>query len=74
MCLSVQLEEIAVPTDLGLVPEPTAAAMLGIGYTTLRRMRMRGDGPPFVVLGSRLVRYRESDLVRWLAGRAAIAS
>jgi predicted DNA-binding transcriptional regulator AlpA len=51
-----------------------AAEMLGIGYTTLRRMRMRGDGPPVVVLGSRLVRYREADLERWLAARAAVAS
>jgi predicted DNA-binding transcriptional regulator AlpA len=63
-----------VLADLGLIPEPTAAAMLGIGYTTLRRMRMRGDGPPFVVLGSRLVRYRASDLEGWLTKRAAVAS
>lgn len=60
----------AVVTNLGLISEPTAAAVLGIGYTTLRRMRLRGDGPPFVVLGERLVRYREVDLEDWLARRA----
>ena len=61
-------------TDLGLVSEPAAATLLGIGYTTLRRMRMRGEGPPFIVLGSRLVRYRDADLEQWLARRAAVAS
>lgn len=61
-------------TNLGLISEPDAASMLGIGYTTLRRMRLRGEGPPFVVLGLRLVRYRETDLERWLASRAAVAS
>lgn len=60
--------------DLRLMPEQAAAATLGIGYTTLRRMRLRGDGPPFVVLGTRLVRYRETDLENWLARRAAVAS
>ena len=60
--------------DLGLCSEPEAATLLGIAYTTLRRMRLRGDGPPFVVLGSRLVRYRRCDLEEWLAARAAVAS
>jgi predicted DNA-binding transcriptional regulator AlpA len=60
--------------DLGLISEQVAATMLGIGYTTLRRMRLRGEGPPFVVLGTRLVRYRESDLERWLTSRAAVTS
>jgi predicted DNA-binding transcriptional regulator AlpA len=59
--------------DLGLIQQ-AAATMLGIGYTTLRRMRLRGEGPPFVVLGTRLVRYREADLERWLARRSALAS
>lgn len=61
-------------SDLGLISEPAAAAILGIGHTTLRRMRMRGDSPPFIVLGSRLVRYREADLERWLTERASVAS
>jgi hypothetical protein len=34
------MKAVAVLTDLGLISEPDAAAMLGIGYTTLRRMRL----------------------------------
>ena len=28
---------------------------------------LRGDGPPFVKISSRLVRYRRSDFENWLA-------
>ncbi|MFL0418411.1 helix-turn-helix transcriptional regulator [Sphingomonas sp. 179-A 4D3 NHS] len=42
--------------------------MLGLSPATLRNMRVKGDGPPFVKMG-RAVRYREEDLRDWVAAR-----
>lgn len=53
----------------GLLRASAAAAYLGLAPATLAKMRMRGDGPPFVKVGHRLVAYRESDLVAWTLSR-----
>lgn len=39
--------------------------MLGVQPNTLEIWRHRGIGPPFVKMG-RLVRYKSSDLDRWI--------
>lgn len=52
-----------------------AARYLGVSTSTLAKMRMRGDGPPFVKMGRRLVVYRMPELAAWLdAGRRASTS
>jgi predicted DNA-binding transcriptional regulator AlpA len=43
-----------------------AAEILGLAEQTLRKLRMTGNGPPFVKLG-RAVRYRQADLDAWLS-------
>ena len=48
--------------------ERGAAKRLKLAPETLRNMRWRGDGPPFLKLG-RTVRYRLSDLADWLDAR-----
>ncbi len=45
--------------------EPDTAAMLGIGASTLQQLRFRGEGPPYLKIG-RAIRYRRSDVERWL--------
>lgn len=50
-----------------LVDEKEAAAILSIAVTTLRNWRTQRQGPQFVKVGSRLVRYRRSDLSAFLA-------
>lgn len=45
-----------------------AAAFLGLAAQTLRKLRITGDGPPFLKLG-RAVRYRPTDLEAWLSAR-----
>jgi hypothetical protein len=54
-----------IPTDPDsmLLPAETAD-FLGISPRTLEAWRLRGGGPLFCKLGSR-VRYRRSDLVAW---------
>jgi excisionase family DNA binding protein len=45
-----------------------AAQYLGFHPNTLVKMRMRGDGPPFVRLG-RSIRYRQRDLDAFIEKR-----
>lgn len=45
-----------------------ASRMVGLAVSTLEKLRVSGDGPPFVKLG-RVVRYRVPDLSDWLAAR-----
>ena len=46
-----------------------AAARTGLASSTLRKLRLTGEGPPYLKLG-RAVRYREQDLEAWLEARS----
>lgn len=46
-----------------------AANYLGVSASTLAKRRLRGDGPPFVKVGPRLVSYSKRDLDVWLSSR-----
>jgi hypothetical protein len=61
----------AVPTEPGdaLVSEGTAAAILCVPPRTLQWWRLTGASPPFVRMSSRVIRYRRSDLDRWINAR-----
>ncbi len=48
---------------------PHAAQYLGLSASTLAKMRLRGDGPPYSKAGPRIVIYERSDLDDWLASR-----
>ena len=50
----------ANPADL--LDETEASASLSVAVQTLRNWRWRGEGPRFVKLGKRAVRYRRGDL------------
>jgi predicted DNA-binding transcriptional regulator AlpA len=53
-----------------LLDQRQAATRLGLpSARTLEAWRRRGYGPPFIRLSPRLVRYRASDIDRWLAAR-----
>lgn len=52
---------MTVTPHLSLLLPKEAARRLGLSPSTLAKMRVRGDGPPFVKLG-RSVRYDPSDL------------
>lgn len=45
-----------------------AARFLGVSPETLPQWRVRGNGPPFVRVGRRVV-YRRATLERWLQER-----
>ena len=51
-----------------LTPEQVALS-LGVTERTLERWRMTGDGPPYVGLTRRTVRYSEAALIAFVAAR-----
>lgn len=55
------------------VDTEAAARHIGLAVSTLEKMRVTGDGPPFVKLG-RAVRYRISDLEAYLAERVVAST
>lgn len=63
----------ANPADL--LDENEASASLSVAVQTLRNWRWRGEGPRYVKVGARLVRYRRSDLAAFVdagaSGKAA---
>jgi predicted DNA-binding transcriptional regulator AlpA len=48
---------------------PEAARYVALSESTLTKMRLTGDGPPFVKVGPRAVAYRRADLDAWLEAR-----
>jgi predicted DNA-binding transcriptional regulator AlpA len=53
---------------------PEAAAYLKLAQPTLEKYRVRGEGPPFVKIGPRVVGYRRTDLDAWLANRVCMST
>jgi len=51
-----------------------AAEFTGLGKPTLEKMRVRGDGPPYMKLGAKSVRYRADDLREWMAARVVTST
>lgn len=57
-------EELETP-----LKEKQAAKYIGVNHTTIRLWRYEGKGPSFFKAGDKLIRYRKSDLDRWIAER-----
>ena len=52
-----------------LINEKKAGAFLGVGHRYMQAMRQHGDGPGFVRLSARCVKYRRIDLKTWADSR-----
>jgi hypothetical protein len=50
---------------LALLTEADAAKLLRFTPRFLQARRVRGDGPKFLKISARAVRYRRSDLLEW---------
>jgi excisionase family DNA binding protein len=48
-----------------MLTQSEAAQMLRVSVRTLERLRVSGSGPTYIKTG-RLVRYRQSDLDKWI--------
>ncbi|WP_353507374.1 helix-turn-helix transcriptional regulator [Gimibacter soli] len=54
-------------TRVSLLTTDEAAEYLNLSPNTLRTWRCRrSDGPSYVKLGARVVRYRDIDLEKWM--------
>jgi predicted DNA-binding transcriptional regulator AlpA len=47
---------------MNLIDQAAAAEYLGVAPKTMAQWRFRGDGPKYVKLSPKCVRYRKSDL------------
>jgi excisionase family DNA binding protein len=64
----------AKPDAVAEVYSPAELAdLLRVSVSLLERWRAAGDGPRFVRLGRRVLRYRKADVDAWLLERAAPA-
>jgi hypothetical protein len=52
-----------------LVNEKVAAAFLGLTVRTVQSLRQRGDGPRFIRISARCIRYRRIDLKAYADAR-----
>ena len=52
---------------------PQAAAYLGLSSSTMEKMRLRGNGPPYAKF-SRLVIYAVSDLDDWVGSHKRLST
>ncbi len=59
-----------IPTDPdALLYQAEVAYLTAQSERTLEAYRLKGGGPPFIVIGKRGVRYRRGDVQEWIAAR-----
>ena len=63
----------ATPSFVLLTPKETARR-LKVSVSWLAKARMRGDGPPYVKLTGRTVRYTDAALIQWMKGRQRMST
>ena len=63
------MNEATMKTPQILLTEEQAAAALGFTARFLQNRRHRGDGPAFVRVSARAIRYRPEDLESWAVDR-----
>jgi hypothetical protein len=62
----------SVPTFVVLTPQEVATR-LKVSLSWLAKARMRGDGPPYVLVG-RSIRYPETDLIQWMRSQRRLST
>ena len=62
-----------MPTNC-LIDERAGGAFIGVTDRTMQAMRQRGDGPRYIVISARCIRYRWIDLKDWADSRLRIST
>lgn len=65
---------IAASARPALLTPEDVAAQLGVSRKALERWRCTGDGPRFVRLGHKTVRYRMEDVETFVAERLCVST
>jgi predicted DNA-binding transcriptional regulator AlpA len=63
----------AAPSIVLLTPKE-AAKLLKVSVSWLAKARMRGDGPPFIKVGNKSIRYSEAALIQWMKARQRLST
>ena len=63
--MSSNTQDVAA-RQLRLLTPIEAATALRLHHTTLEKWRAAGEGPPFLVIGRRNIRYDQADLAIWI--------
>ena len=63
----------ATPSFVLLTPKETARR-LRISVSWLAKARMRGDGPPFIKISERAIRYTDAAIMQWMKSRQRLST
>jgi len=61
----ISLNESAMDSNQ-LLTEKTVAKLLSVGIRTIQKWRQTGNGPQYVCISKRCVRYRYGDVMEWI--------
>jgi predicted DNA-binding transcriptional regulator AlpA len=66
-------EKLSAPTIKLLTPKE-AATLLKVSVSWLAKARMRGDGPPYIKLCPKVIRYNEAVILQWMKSRQRLST
>ena len=69
-----QVPQGATTPTLVLLTPKDAAKVLKVSLSWLAKARMRGDGPPFIRIGQRCIRYSQQALLQWMKSRQRLST
>jgi predicted DNA-binding transcriptional regulator AlpA len=61
---------LAMAEDDELMTEEQVAKLLTVSVSTVKRLRVSGEGPRHIRISERVVRYRRQDVLDWMRQRA----
>jgi predicted DNA-binding transcriptional regulator AlpA len=64
----IYAQDMAEEDDL--MTEEQVAKLLTVSVSTVKRLRVSGEGPRSIRISERVVRYRRQDVLDWLRRRA----
>ena len=75
----MQAQHSSIPKNAAAAPsvlrnEVQAAQFLGVSPRALQKWRVTGQGPQFLRLSARCIRYSQSELIRWTESHACHAT
>ena len=69
----MNIHQLELPLNMGLKPKlltsVEAAKWLGISLSGLKSLRYKKEGPDYIRLSERNIRYRKQDLNKWIKGK-----
>jgi predicted DNA-binding transcriptional regulator AlpA len=58
--------QVMAEDDEELMTEEDVAAMLLISHSSMKRLRASGNGPRYIRISPRVVRYKRRDVLDWI--------